>query len=210
MAVSLVTSRSDRKDVCLPQMSARHIDPNDNSGIPSDTLMGMSNLTSRGYVYRYFAMGVAVLVLVGAANSLAAMGRAEKHETRHQIENLEDTWRSAVLKGNIPAMDALLADDYMAITPTGILQSKEQALASLRTGSMHFKAIDLSDRKIRLYGTTALVTSRAEVAGTGPDGDLSGSYRYTRVYVRDSRGVWRIVSFEASKIKQPGGHRKSQ
>ncbi len=141
---------------------------------------------------------------------MAAMGRAEKHETRHQIEGLEDTWRSAVLKGNISAMDALLADDYMAITPTGILQSKEQALASLRAGNVHFKAIDLSDRKIRLYGTTALVTSRAEVAGSGPDGDISGSYRYTRVYVRDPHGVWRIVSFEASKIKQPGDHRKSQ
>jgi ketosteroid isomerase-like protein len=75
---------------------------------------------------------------------------------------------------------------------------------------VHFKAIDLSDRKIRLYGATALVTSRAEVAGTGPDGDISGSYRYTRVYVRDPRGAWRIVSFEASKIKQLGEHRKSE
>ena len=155
-------------------------------------------------------MGVAVLVMVGAAAPLTAMGRAEKHETRHQIENLEDTWRSAVLKGNIPAMDALLADDYMAITPTGILQSKEQALASLRAGVVHFKTIDLSDRKIRLYGTTALVTSRAEVAGTGPDGDISGSYRYTRVYVKDQRGAWRIVSFEASRIRQLGEHHKSE
>lgn len=172
--------------------------------------MGIGKATSRVRIKRCLAMGIVVLVMVGANASLAAMGRAEKHETRHQIENLEDNWRSAVLKGNIPAMDALLADDYMAITPTGILQSKEQALASLRSGTLHFKTIDLSDRKIRLYGTTALVTSRAEVAGTGPDGDMSGSYRYTRVYVRDPRGVWRIVSFEASKIKQPGDHHKSQ
>lgn len=101
-------------------------------------------------------------------------------------------------------MDALLADDYMAITPTGILQSKEEALASIRAGNIHFKSIELSDRKIRLYGNTALVTSRAEVNGNGPDGDISGNYRYTRVYVKDARGVWRIVSFEASRIKEPG------
>ena len=91
--------------------------------------------------------------------------------------------------------------------PTGILQSKEQALASLRAGTIHFKSIDLTDRKIRLYGTTALVTSRAEVTATGPEGDISGSYRYTRVYVKDAHGVWRIVSFEASKIKDPEAHR---
>ena len=150
-----------------------------------------------------FAMVFATLVLAAAA-SLPAMPRAEKHETRHQIEHLEDVWRNAILHGNTSAMEALLADDYMAISPTGILQSKEQTLANLRAGNMHFNSLDLSDRKIRFYGTTALVTSRAEVSGRGPDGDLSGSYRYTRVYVRDARGVWRIVSFEASKIKEPG------
>jgi ketosteroid isomerase-like protein len=156
---------------------------------------------------RRFATGVAVLFLVAASGSLPAMPRAEKHETRHQIEHLEDVWRSAILHGNTSAMDALLADDYMAISPTGILQSKEQTLASLRAGNMHFTSLDLTDRKIRLYGTTALVTSRAEVSGKGPDGDLSGSYRYTRVYVKDARGAWHIVSFEASKIREPNVQR---
>ena len=146
----------------------------------------------------------AVVAMLVLAVPLCAMPRNERHETRHQIEKLEDSWRNAILKGNVPAMDALLADDYMAISPNGILQSKEQTIANLRAGNMHFSTLELSDRKIRLYGTTALVTSRAEVTGSGPDGDFSGSYRYTRVYVKDVRGVWRIVSFEASKIKEPG------
>ena len=191
-------------------MSARRIDPNDNSGLLSVTPMGITKATSRVYTNRWLALGVVFLLMVGSAASLSAMGRAEKHETRHQIEGLEDAWRNAVLKGNVPAVDALLAEDYMAITPTGILQSKEQALASLRAGAMHFKKMDFSDRKIRLYGQTALVTSRAEVAGNGPEGDISGSYRHTRVYVKDTRGKWRIVSFEASRIREPGsGRRKS-
>jgi ketosteroid isomerase-like protein len=141
---------------------------------------------------------------------LSAMPRAEKHEVRHQIEHLETAWRNALLHGNTAAMDGLLADDYMAITPNGILQSKDQALASLRSGTLHITALDLSDRKIRLYGTTALVTSRAEVTGTDPEGDMSGAYRYTRVYVKDARGVWRIVSFEASKIREPGDRRAAK
>jgi ketosteroid isomerase-like protein len=145
-------------------------------------------------------------VLVAAA-PLSAMGRAEKHGIRHQVEQLENAWRNAMLHGNIAAMDGLMADDYMAITPTGILQSKEQALASLRSGAVKFSSLDVSDRKIRVYGTTALVTSRADVTGTGPEGNMSGSYRYTRVYVKDARGVWRIVSFEASRIREPGDRR---
>jgi ketosteroid isomerase-like protein len=194
------------KDFLCSYIHMLRIDPHRSSGIVSVTPMGMLKAGLYAGRSRCLAMGFAVLVMVAATTSLDAMPRAERHETRHEIEQLEDTWRNAVLKGNIAAMDGLLADDYMAISPTGILQSKEQALASLRAGTVHFNAIDLSDRKIRLYGTTALVTSRAEVKGTGPDGDMSGSYRYTRVYVKDARGAWRIVSFEASKIKEPGQH----
>jgi len=169
------------------------------------TLKGTSAVVKRWSVF----IGLTG-VLLNAVVPLGAMPRAEKHEVRHEIERLEDAWRNAVLHGNLAAMDGLLSDDYMAITPSGILQSKEQALASLRTGAMRFTALDLSDRKIRLYGTTALVTSRADVKGTDPDGNVSGSYRYTRVYVRDARGVWRIVSFEASKIREPGERRSSK
>ena len=166
--------------------------------------MGMLTARWPGEWNRRAATAFATVMLVAATGSIVAMPRAEKHETRHQIEHLEEVWRNAILHGNTSAMDALLAEDYMAISPTGILQSKEQTLASLRAGNVHFTSLDLSDRKIRLYGTTALVTSKAEVTGKGPEGDFSGSYRYTRVYVKDARGAWRIVSFEASKIRQPG------
>jgi ketosteroid isomerase-like protein len=137
----------------------------------------------------------------------AGMPRGQKHESRHEIDQLEETWRDAILKSNTTVMDGLLADDYMAITASGTLQTKEQALASLRTGRVHFSTLDISDRKVRFYGTTALVTSLAAVQGTTGDGDVSGNYRYTRVYVKDPQGAWKIVSFEVSKIREPGEHK---
>jgi ketosteroid isomerase-like protein len=128
--------------------------------------------------------------------------RGERHEFRHQIDQLEEMWRSALLKGNTTELDSLMADDYMAISPSGTLQTKEETLANLRSGRMRFTGLDISDRKVRFYGTTALVTSLAEVHGTTAEGDISGGYRYTRVYVRDPRGAWKAVSFEASKIPE--------
>jgi ketosteroid isomerase-like protein len=135
------------------------------------------------------------------------MPRSEKHEFKHEIDQLEENWREAELKSNIAAMSALLADDYMAITASGTLQTKDQALANLRAGSTHFTALDLSDRKVRFYGSTAVVTSLAQVRGATPEGDLTGSFRYTRVYVRDSTGKWKIVSFEASRIRESVEHK---
>jgi ketosteroid isomerase-like protein len=135
------------------------------------------------------------------------MPRAQKHESRREIDLLEEAWRDAALKANAVALDALLADDYMAITSSGTLQTKEQALTNFRTGRTRFTAISYSDRKVRFYGTTALVTSVAEVKGNTPEGELSGSYRYSRVYVRDEHGKWKIVSFEANRISNTAERR---
>ncbi len=131
------------------------------------------------------------------------MPRAQKHESRHEIDQLEDQWRDAMLKGDTAVMNSLLADDYMAITPYGTLQTKDEALASLRSGRWHVTSLTLTDRKVRFYGTTAVVTSIADIEGTSPEGNISGSYRYTRVYARDLQGEWKIVNFEANRIRQP-------
>jgi ketosteroid isomerase-like protein len=150
-----------------------------------------------------------LLILLSLASGVAqtpkpGMPRAERHESKHEIDQLEQNWRDAIMHRNVQAMDALLSDDYIAITANGMLQSKEQTLANLKTGALRFDAIEFSDRKVRFYGETALVTSKAEVKGNRPDGEISGSYRYTRVYVRDPKGGWKIVSFEASRIRDPG------
>jgi ketosteroid isomerase-like protein len=138
---------------------------------------------------------------------LAGPPHAQKHENRHEIERIEEAWRSAVLKANVAAIETLLGDDYMGITATGTIETKEKALTNIRTGVTHFTSIELSERKLRFYGTTALVTSRAEVAGTSASRDFSGSYRYTHVYARDAQGKWKIVSFEASRIRDPDEHK---
>jgi len=151
----------------------------------------------------------ALLALVMAAGSgvLAIVPNPQQHEARHQIEQLEEVFRAAMLNGDATALSSLLADDYMGITASGTLQTKENLLAELRTGKVRFTVLDISDRKIRFYGATALVTCRAEVKGTTPEGAVSGSDRYTRVYVRQPGGAWKIVSFEASPIRPNDEHK---
>ena len=161
--------------------------------------------TARGLTLAMLpALALGLAVSAGAVTGQAGTPRVPKHESRHEIDQLEETWREAVLKGNTTVMGNLLADDYMAITAAGTLQTRDQALESLRAGRVHFTTLDISDRKVRFYGTTALVTSVADVQGTTSEGEVSGSYRYTRVYVRNPTGAWKIVSFEMSKIREPG------
>ena len=47
------------------------------------------------------------------------MPKGQQHQSRHEIDQLEDVWRNAILKSNTVAMDRLLAEDYLAITASG-------------------------------------------------------------------------------------------
>ena len=133
------------------------------------------------------------------APAFAALPHHPSHEIHKEIEALEMEWRQAQLTNDVAVMDRLLADDYVGISATGTIETKPEAIALRRAGTLHITSLDLNDLKVRVYGDTAVVTSRADLEGTNGASDISGKYRYTRVYNRRF-GQWKIVSFEASRI----------
>jgi ketosteroid isomerase-like protein len=157
-----------------------------------------------------WTMAAALALAASTIPVCAGMGIVQKHESRHEIDQLEDEWRDAVLTANIKELDSLLAEDYISITPSGTLQTKEETLESLRTGRLHFTTLVLTDRKVRFYGSTAVVISLAKIQAKTTEGEVEGSYRYTRVYARDPQGHWKIVSFEASRVREPGPHHRTE
>ncbi len=99
-----------------------------------------------------------------AIPQFAGMPLAQKHESRHEIDQLEDDWRNAVLSSDTKAMDALLADDYIGITAYGTIEDKDQTLARLRSSGRHITSLTISERKVRFYEKTAVVTSPCRCA----------------------------------------------
>jgi len=119
----------------------------------------------------------------------------------HIIDGLEQRWRQAQLDTDTAVMANMLAEDYLGISSDGTLATRGETIAAFRSGAYRFTKIDTSDRHIRVYGTTAVVVSTAEVAGLRDGQNISGRYRYTRVYHRINH-VWKIVSFEASELHE--------
>lgn len=127
----------------------------------------------------------------------------KKHDAKRQVEALEEQWRQAQLVGDVAAMDKLLSDDYIGITMTGQVNTKSQQLDRMRMHKVVLTKLDLGDRQVKLIGSIAIVTSRAEVEGTNEGAPVKGTYRYTRVYQRLPSGIWKITSFEATRVPGP-------
>lgn len=120
-------------------------------------------------------------------------------QERRGIEHLEDRWLEAVRSNDASAMAPMLAESYIGIGPDGTIDSKSEELAARSSGQEHIQQLNVLERRIRIYGSTAVVTSRVELQGEYSGQPLLGEYRYTRVWSLQ-RGQWRIVSFEASRI----------
>jgi len=73
----------------------------------------------------------------------------------------------------------------------------------MRMHKVALTRLDLGERQVKLIGSIAIVTSRAEVEGTNDGAPVKGTYRYTRVYQRLPSGVWKITSFEATRVPGP-------
>ncbi len=72
-----------------------------------------------------------------------------------------------------------------------------------------FDAIDTDDVQVSVHGDTAVVTGRANVKGKmGAGQDISGQYRYMRVYTKDN-GRWRAVASQTTSIVQTPAQTRS-
>lgn len=155
------------------------------------------------------SVAAATVLLAAAANLGAQPALAmfaihppheHKHQARKQVEALEEQWRRARLTGDVATMEKMLSDDYIGISMTGQVSTKNQQLERVREHKVVLTRLDLGEMQIKLVGRLAIVTSRADIVGTNEGRLVQGSYRYTRVYQRQASGVWKITSFEATRI----------
>jgi ketosteroid isomerase-like protein len=147
---------------------------------------------------RVFAASLALLLLFAARP--AAARPQHKREARAEIVKLEAQWRNAQINNDLPAMDKLLSDDYLGITTHGEVLTKAQQLYRMRTRQFMFTRFDASETKIKLVGQVAIVTSLVTVQGVNDQKQISGSFRYTRIYQHLPSDAWKITNFEMTPV----------
>ena len=75
---------------------------------------------------------------------------------------------SALLSGNLGALDDLLTHDFLLIdVARGGEIGKESLLGAIRTGALSFERIDAGEPRVRLHGKAALAVPRSRVRLAG-------------------------------------------
>lgn len=109
--------------------------------------------------------------------------------------------RAAQLAADTSALDALIADELLFTGPDGQLGTKAQDLEAHGSGVVRFREHVPEELRVRRVGDDVAVSAlrarlAVEVAGTLH----RGTYRYTRVWARESGDEWRVVGGHVSEV----------
>ncbi|MBD6620806.1 nuclear transport factor 2 family protein [Komarekiella sp. 'clone 1'] len=117
------------------------------------------------------------------------------------IEQSEERLRQAMLKNDVLALEELIADEVVFTTHTGELIDKQTDLEAHRSDIQKLVLLQGQQQRVQLYGNTAVVTVKMEVAGTFEGKAFVGIYRYTRVWVQSQpQGNWQVVAGHVSQV----------
>lgn len=121
-----------------------------------------------------------------------------------EILRLEARLRTAQLSADLPALAELVADDLLFAGPDGSLATKEQDIEAHRSGLVRFLRHEPRELQVRRLSADLAVASLAaqltvSVGGT----EVSGAYRYTRVWRREPGGPWRVAAGQVGPIASP-------
>jgi hypothetical protein len=107
---------------------------------------------------------------------------------------------TGLIEGNVPALDQILADDFMLIDVMAGSEIPKIALLSvIGSGQLTFQRIEPAESRVRLYPGTAVVTGRTRMSGQFGDTSFTTRSRYTHVYIEQA-GRWRLVAAQGTQI----------
>jgi uncharacterized protein (TIGR02246 family) len=116
-----------------------------------------------------------------------------------EISDLLDRYNDALLKKDAEALDRIWADDLSFVNLRGELLSKKQRIDNIKTGATELKSAEVSQKSVRLYGTSAVATLVVKVNGQYSGEQGSGEFRITTVWAKP-KGTWQMVAVQMTPI----------
>jgi len=134
-----------------------------------------------------------------AANNSAPVSSANAEE---DIKKMLKDVETALGKNDADALDKIYAPDYTLTNQDGVLQTRAERLAGIKSGDLKYESFAYSDITVRTYGETAVVNNIATFKATNKGKSFGGKYRISSTWIKGKEG-WRQVNAQATAISEP-------
>jgi ketosteroid isomerase-like protein len=128
------------------------------------------------------------------------MLKGETMTTEADVIQADDRRFEAMRKGDMPALEAVLADDLTYVHSTARQETKAEHVANLRAGKPHYRGIAPRDRKARVHGSVGLVHGVSEMHVERDGKEQRFTVRYLAVYAKTGE-QWRMIAWQSTRLE---------
>jgi len=137
-------------------------------------------------------MRYSLLVTIVFSMVATMFGQSNSDEMAKEVLKVEEEFGQAMIKNDADKIGTFLADDWIIIDPDGAIIDRARFLGVIKSAALTHEALDSQDVRVRVYGTTAIVTALASSKAKYMNQDFSTQERATDVFVKLD-GKWRCV-----------------
>lgn len=113
------------------------------------------------------------------------------------VAALDTEYQAAVKNNDAATMDRILADDFVVVAGSGNVYTKADLIQMAQTRRVPYEHQEDSDRTVRVWGDTAVVTAKLWMKGIEQGKPIDFHIWFSDTYVRTPAG-WRYVHGQAS------------
>jgi ketosteroid isomerase-like protein len=116
-----------------------------------------------------------------------------------ELLKLENKFARAVASNDADALDGLLADDWIIVNADGSIIDKARFLGVIKSGALFHESMESTDLRVRLYGSTAVVTALTITKGNFMGQDFAFCERATDIFVKPA-DRWQCVFTQLTRF----------
>jgi ketosteroid isomerase-like protein len=140
---------------------------------------------------------IIVCVLLGIAGVGPAASAANRQDDQKTLATLDADYQKAVEQNDTKTMARILADDFILVEGDGTVSTKADLLKDAASGETKYEHQVDSERTIRVWGDTAVVTAKLWAKGLEDGKQVDYYMWFSDTYIRKPAG-WSYVFGQAS------------
>lgn len=108
------------------------------------------------------------------------------------LAEVEEAFNQAMISNDVARIRACIVDDWVLVTPEAGVVPSGRLLHAIETGALSHDTMTKDLIRVRVYGETAVVTSRGRNTGTFRGAPISADEWVTDIYLKVC-GRWRCT-----------------
>jgi ketosteroid isomerase-like protein len=129
---------------------------------------------------------------------------ADDKTAEQEVKQMLEEYRAALTKGDTAALERIWADDYTFINASGVVVTKAERLANLKSGATNLNTIEMDPEiKIRVYGgDVGVAINRVTLKGQYSGKATTGQFQSSIVFAKTPAG-WQLVCNQITPVTSP-------